>query len=102
MATVRKIDWAFISSKLKPETAGAINSFRARHAALQKQVADLKDQLQPVNFSNYEGVIKNSSVVSEAKKSLSSFKPIAYPIDEQLKSIEASRTKAVRFRYNFI
>jgi hypothetical protein len=95
MSTVRKIDWASVASKLKPETSASINSFRARHAALQKQVADLKDQLQPLNFSHYESVIKNSSVVFEAKKSLSSFKPAAYPLEEQVKSIEASRTKAV-------
>lgn len=100
-AAARKIDWASVASKLKPETGGAINSFRSRHAALQKQVSDLKEQLQPINFANYESVLKNTSVVAEAKKSISSFKPASYPLEEQLKSIEASRVKAVRSLWRF-
>lgn len=94
-AAVRKIDWVSVGSKLKPETAAGISAFRSRHAALQKQVADLKEQLKPISFENYENILKNISVVSSAKQAISTFKAASYPLEEQLKSIEASRVKAV-------
>ena len=91
----RKVDWSSLAGKLKPETVSAIQAFRGRQAALQKQVSDLKEQLSPINYSQYESVLKNTSVVAEAKKSLSAFKPSPYPLKEQLANIEASRVKAV-------
>ena len=79
-----KIDWNSLSSKIRPETFQQVNAFRARHAALAKQVADLQHQLQKgINFEHYS-VLNNKQVLEQAKKSVASFVPKKYDLSGQL------------------
>lgn len=90
----RKVDFVKLQQKLKPETWASVQSFRTRHAQLQKSLNELKDSSAEINFDAYK-VLKNQSVVEEAKKALSSQKILKFHSEKQLKEIEKAREAAV-------
>jgi F-type H+-transporting ATPase subunit d len=90
----KKVDWAAISNKLRPDTAKAITAFRSRHTALLKQVSELREQQAAINFDQYS-VLKNQQVVTEAKKALANFQAQKYDLKQQLDIIEKEKQKAV-------
>ncbi|KAJ3294499.1 ATP synthase d subunit [Borealophlyctis nickersoniae] len=90
-----KIDWAGLSTKLKPETVAAINAFRRRHMDLTKTVADLKEANTSIDFEHYRRILKNQKVVAEAEKAFKSFTPATYDLAEQLRIIKEQESKAV-------
>lgn len=95
MSKAAKIDWSALQNKLRPDTVTKIQAFRSRHAAILKQVTELREQNQALNFEQYS-VLKNQQVVSEAKKSLDAFKVHKYDLNAQLKIIEQEKAKAVK------
>ena len=92
-----KINWTSLSSKLRPETLNALNSFRRRHADLSKQLQDLKEQSTSIDFSHYKNTLKNTKVVAEAEKVFTSFKPATIDLKEKLQFIKQQETAAVCF-----
>jgi F-type H+-transporting ATPase subunit d len=90
----RKLDYVKLQSKLKPETWASVQSFRTRHAQLQKTLNELKDSSAEINFDAYK-VLKNQQVVEEAKRALSSQKILKFHSEKQLQEIEKARQAAV-------
>jgi F-type H+-transporting ATPase subunit d len=96
-ASAIKVDFASLSSKLRPETVAALNGFRRRHADLTKTLGDLKEQSTAIDFAHYRKVLTNKQIVADAEKAFSSFKPATYDLTEQLRIIEGQEAKAVSF-----
>ncbi|KAI8921512.1 hypothetical protein BC831DRAFT_476852 [Entophlyctis helioformis] len=94
-SAARTIDWTALSAKLKPETVAAVSAFRRRHADLTKTVAELREQLAPIDFARYRSVLKNSRIVDEAERAAKAFRPASYDLTEQLRIIKEQETKAV-------
>ncbi|KAJ3321283.1 ATP synthase d subunit [Boothiomyces sp. JEL0866] len=90
---VKQINWLALANKLKPETIAQVNAFRARHLALVKQVQDLKES-PAISFDNYK-ILKNQKVLTEAKKSLETFKPATLDLNAQLSIIEKEKVAAI-------
>jgi hypothetical protein len=92
-----KIDWMSLTSKVRPETASALNAFRTRHANLLKTVTELREKdSQGINFDAYKA-LNNQKLVSDAKKALADFKPQMYDLTAQLKVIQEAEKFAVIF-----
>ena len=92
-----KINWADLASKLKPETMGALNSFRARHTALTKTVLELKESPMTVDFEFYKSKLSRTAVVDEAIKAFKAFKPEKLDLTAQLSILAVQEKEAVRF-----
>ncbi|KAJ3057195.1 ATP synthase d subunit [Rhizophlyctis rosea] len=94
-SAAQRIDWAGVASKLRPETASAINAFRRRHQELAKTVADLREAETTVNFEQYRKVLKNAKVITEAEAALKRFTPATVDLSQQLRIIEEQEKKAI-------
>ncbi|KAI9096132.1 hypothetical protein DFS34DRAFT_154890 [Phlyctochytrium arcticum] len=91
----KRIDFAALSAKMRPETVASLGALRRRHSELTKTVADLREQSATIDFAAYRKVLKNTKVVDSAEKSFTAFAPATYDLGEQLRIIESERAKAV-------
>ncbi|KAJ1549403.1 ATP synthase d subunit, partial [Nowakowskiella sp. JEL0078] len=89
-----RIDWNALSSKLKPDTIAALNSFRSRHSELTKTISDLKEHQATINFDAYRAILSNKAVVDEAERALKAFKPATFDLTEQIRIIDQQEAKA--------
>ncbi|KAJ3415821.1 ATP synthase d subunit [Chytridiales sp. JEL 0842] len=94
-SAITKVNWGALSSKLKPETVAAVNSFRRRQADLQKTLDELKEANTSIDFESYRKILANKKVVADAEKAFAAFKPATYDLTEQLRIIQEQETKAV-------
>lgn len=101
MSAVTKINWNTLTSNLRPEVTTALLAFRRRHADLQKQLLEIKQQTPTIDFNTYSN-LSNQKLVQEAKSNLSSFKPQTYDLKEQLNLIEKAEKEAVSFFFFLI
>lgn len=89
------INWSKLSVNLPQETVVSLQAFRKRNDEVKRVLAELKEQSTTVDFSKYRNVLKNQSVIDQAEKAVSGFKPVAYNLDAQLNAINQFETKAV-------
>ncbi|TPX31533.1 hypothetical protein SmJEL517_g05151 [Synchytrium microbalum] len=101
-AVAAAVNWASVSSKLKPETVAALNAFRRRHTDLTKQVTELREAQVTIDFEAYRRVLKNKKVVSEAEKAFKNFSPATIDLSEQLKNIEKQEVLAIAAAQNTV
>ncbi|KAJ3342284.1 ATP synthase d subunit [Gonapodya sp. JEL0774] len=90
-----KIDWATLTSNLRPETVASLSAFRRRHGDLSAQIAELRSQLKPIDFTSYRQSLQNTKVVDEAEKAIKGFVPAKYDVSEQIKLINAQEAKTL-------
>ncbi|KAK9712421.1 ATP synthase d subunit [Basidiobolus ranarum] len=96
-SAVTHIDWSKLASLgLKKDTAASLITFRKRYDELKRTVDSLKEEKTDVDFTHYRSVLKNKKVVDQAEKAFSTFKPVKYNLDAQLKVISAFEDKAVK------
>ncbi|KAI9480602.1 MAG: hypothetical protein EXX96DRAFT_600398 [Benjaminiella poitrasii] len=89
------INWSKLSVNLPQETIVSLQAFRKRNDEVKRVLAELKQQPTTVDFSHYRKVLKNQSIIDQAEKAISGFKPVAYNLDAQLNAINQFETKAV-------
>jgi len=96
-AATAAVDWTRVygSLNLGKETIAALQAFRKRHADARRINNQLKATQPTIDIQHYREVLKNKSVVDEAEKILSGFKPVTYQVAEHVKAIEAFEAKAV-------
>ncbi|KAG0213650.1 ATP synthase d subunit [Mortierella sp. GBA43] len=96
-AAAAHIDWTKLTTSLglKTETVAALGAFRKRNEEARRILSDLKEQKTAVDFAHYRKVLKNQAVVDELEKTFKAFKPTAYDVQAQVKSIDAVEAKAV-------
>ncbi|WFD20788.1 ATP synthase d subunit [Malassezia caprae] len=85
-----------LSSGIGKETQAQIVAFRKRADEARRALANLQNQPTSVDLSHYKNVLKNQSVVSQAEKILSEFKPVTYDVNAQVKAIESFEATAVK------
>ncbi|KAK6201449.1 ATP synthase d subunit [Scheffersomyces amazonensis] len=92
-----KLDWTKVitSLGLTGSTAASLTAFKKRNDEAKKEYLTLSSQSTKVDFAHYKSVLKNSKVVDEIEKSVSSFKPVTYDVSKNLKSIELFEQKAI-------
>ncbi|CUM63983.1 uncharacterized protein PRCAT00001571001 [Priceomyces carsonii] len=92
-----KLDWAKVISSLglTGSTSSALTAFKKRNDDAKKEHLSLKEQPTEVDFSHYKSILKNSQVVDEIQKAVSSFKPATYDVSKNLKTIDIFEEKAV-------
>ncbi|ORX93264.1 putative ATP7-F1F0-ATPase complex, FO D subunit [Basidiobolus meristosporus CBS 931.73] len=96
-SAITHIDWSKLASLgLKKDTAASLTSFRKRYDELKRNVDALKEQKTDIDFAHYRTLLKNKKVVDQAEKAFSTFKPVKYNLDAQLKVISAFEEKAVQ------
>ncbi|KAF2155623.1 ATP synthase D chain, mitochondrial [Myriangium duriaei CBS 260.36] len=93
-----KIDWARLGPQLglKGATLNALTSFKKRNDDARRRVQILSEQPTTVDFQHYRSILKNTAVIDEMEKQLSSFQPKKYDVDRQIKAIEAFEAQAVK------
>ena len=93
----KKVDFAKLikSLGLTGSTAASLTAFKKRHEEAKKQYIDLSSQSTEVDFNRYRQILKNSKVVDEIEKAVSSFKPVTIDVSKNLKNIEIFEQKAV-------
>jgi F-type H+-transporting ATPase subunit d len=96
-AAAKTIDWTKLSTSLPQETVVSLQAFRKRNDEVKRVLAELKDQSTAVDFAHYRKVLKNQTVVEQAEKAVSGFKPVAFNLDAQLNAIDQFENKAVSF-----
>ncbi|KAL7008867.1 ATP synthase d subunit [Cystobasidiomycetes sp. EMM_F5] len=91
------LDWGRVTSNLglQKETLAALNAFRKRHADAAMANQQVKELKADVDFAHYKQVLKNQSVVSELEKTFTSFKPVDYDVQAQIKAIGQFQERAV-------
>ncbi|KAI8352680.1 hypothetical protein B0O80DRAFT_499380 [Mortierella sp. GBAus27b] len=96
-AAAAHIDWTKLTTSLglKTETVAALGAFRKRNEEARRILSDLKEQKTAVDFAHYRKVLKNQAVVDELEKTFKAFKPTAYDVQAQVKSIDAVEAKAL-------
>ena len=94
VSAAAKVDFASLSTKLRPETVVSLNAFRRKHSELVKELSDLKEASVSIDFKAYSG-LSNQKVVSEAQKALSSFKPAKLDLNKNLSIIKTQEAAAV-------
>ncbi|WFD24465.1 ATP synthase d subunit [Malassezia equina] len=86
-----------LSSGIGKETQAQIVAFRKRADEARRAVNHLQNQPTSVDLAHYKNVLKqNQSVVSQAEKILSEFKPVTYDVNAQVKAIESFEATAVK------
>lgn len=63
---------------------------------LLTRISQLLFRFHQVDFAHYKQVLKNQSVVSELEKTFTSFKPVDYDVQAQIKAIGQFQERAVR------
>jgi F-type H+-transporting ATPase subunit d len=105
-AATKTLDWTKLSVSLPQETVASLQAFRKRNDEVKRVLGELKEQTTSVDFAHYRKVLKNQSVVDQAEKAVSGFKPVAYNLEAQLNAINQFESKAVSrpppFFYLFI
>lgn len=93
-----KIDWARIGPQLglKGNTLNSLLSFKKRNDDARRRVQSLSEHPTTVDFASYRSILKNTSVIDEMEKQLSSFQPKKYDVNRQLKAIDAFEAQAVK------
>ena len=93
-----KLDWANLPTKLgiKGSTAQALAAFKKRNDDARRKVQILSEQPQKVDFAAYRSQLRNTAVIDDLEKQLSSFQPKKYDVSRQLKAIEAFEAQAVK------
>ena len=93
----KKVDFAKLikSLGLTGSTAASLTAFKKRHEEAKKQYIDWSSQSTEVDFNRYRQILKNSKVVDEIEKAVSSFKPVTIDVSKNLKNIEIFEQKAV-------
>ncbi|CCG21188.1 Atp7 subunit of the F1F0-ATPase complex [Candida orthopsilosis Co 90-125] len=93
----KKVDFAKLikSLGLTGSTAASLTAFKKRHEEAKKQFIDLSSQSTEVDFNRYRQILKNSKVVDEIEKAVTSFKPVTIDVSKNLKNIEIFEQKAV-------
>ena len=88
----KKVDFAKLikSLGLTGSTAASLTAFKKRHEEAKKQYIDLSSQSTEVDFNRYRQILKNSKVVDEIEKAVSSFKPVTIDVAIQLDSVEST------------
>lgn len=96
-SAVNKVNWAKIISSLglTGNTSASLTAFKKRNDEAKKEHMKLTEQSTDVDFGYYRSVLKNSKVVDEVEKAVTSFKPVAYDASKTLKTIEIFEEKAV-------
>ncbi|KAG7195310.1 ATP synthase d subunit [Scheffersomyces spartinae] len=96
-STFTKLDWAKVVSTLglTGSTASALTAFKKRSEDAQKEHLSLASQPTEVDFADYRSVLKNTKVVDEIEKAVSSFKPVTIDVSKNIKSIEIFESKAI-------
>ncbi|EDK42649.1 ATP synthase d subunit [Lodderomyces elongisporus] len=92
-----KVDFTKIvkSLGLTGSTAASLQAFRKRYDEAKKNYIDLSAQSTEIDFAHYRSVLKNTKVVDEIEKAVSSFKPVTLDISKNLKNIEIYEQKAI-------
>ena len=90
----RKVDFAKLikSLGLTGSTASSLTAFKKRHDEAKKEYIDLSSQSTEVDFNHYRQVLKNSKVVDEIERAVSSFQPVTIDVS---KNIEIFEQKAI-------
>ena len=93
----RKVDFAKLikSLGLTGSTASSLTAFKKRHDEAKKEYIDLSSQSAEVDFNHYRQVLKNSKVVDEIERAVSSFQPVTIDVSKNLKNIEIFEQKAI-------
>jgi F-type H+-transporting ATPase subunit d len=94
-AATKTLDWTKLSVSLPQETVVSLQAFRKRNDEVKRVLGELKEQTTSVDFAQYRKVLKNQSVVDQAEKAVSGFKPVAYNLEAQLNAINQFESKAV-------
>ncbi|KAG0167938.1 ATP synthase d subunit [Apophysomyces sp. BC1034] len=94
-AAAKQLDWSKLTVSLPQETAASLQAFRKRNDEVKRLLSELKQQPTSVDFGHYRKVLKNQSIVDQAEKAVTGFKPVAYNLDAQLKAIDQFEAKAV-------
>ncbi|KAJ6627393.1 ATP7, subunit D of the stator stalk of mitochondrial F1F0 ATP synthase [Mycena sp. CBHHK59/15] len=96
-AAVAAVDFTRIYTTLGlgKETIAALQAFRKRHAEAQRLHSQYASEPTTIDIAHYRSVLRNQSVVDEAEKLLTGFKPVTYNVDAHVKAIEAFEAKAV-------
>lgn len=97
VAKAAKLNWASVTQLLglTGHTAASLAQFKKRNDEAKKAVQELKTQPTHVDFEHYRQTLKNSKVVDEIEKAVSSFSPVTYDVSKTLKSIDLFEQKAV-------
>ncbi|KAK6462335.1 ATP synthase d subunit [Scheffersomyces coipomensis] len=92
-----KLDWTKVISSLglTGSTAASLTAFKKRNDEAKKEYLTLTSQSTEVNFNHYKSILKNSKVVEEIEKSVTSFRPVVYDVSKNLKNIEIFEEKAI-------
>jgi F-type H+-transporting ATPase subunit d len=93
-----KLDWTKVTSSLglRGQTAASLQAFKKRNEDARRRVQQLSEQPSKVDFSHYRSVLKNQAVIDEIEKHFSSFKPVSYDVNRQVKAIEAFEAQAIK------
>ena len=93
-----KIDWARLGPQLglKGATLNSLVAFKKRNDDARRKVQLLSEQPTTVDFKHYRSILKNTAVIDEMEKQLSSFQPKKYDVARQLKAIDAFEAQAVK------
>ncbi|KAJ7367857.1 ATP synthase d subunit [Mycena olivaceomarginata] len=96
-AAVAAVDFTRIYTTLGlgKETVAALQAFRKRHSEAQRLAQQYAAEPTTVDLAHYRAVLRNQSVVDEAEKLLTGFKPVTYDVNAHVKAIEAFEAKAV-------
>ncbi|KAI3405864.1 ATP7 [Candida oxycetoniae] len=93
----KKVDFNKIikSLGLTGSTAASLQAFKKRYDEAKKNYIDLQAQTTEIDFNHYRSVLKNSKVVDEIEKAVTSFKPVTLDLSKNLKNIEIYEQKAI-------
>ncbi|RDL36533.1 putative ATP synthase subunit d, mitochondrial [Venustampulla echinocandica] len=93
-----KLDWAKITTSLglRGQTAASLQAFKKRNEDARRRVQQLSELPQQVDVAHYRSLLKNQDVVNEIEKHFTSFKPVTYDVNRQIKAIDAFEAQAVK------
>ncbi|CAI5756651.1 unnamed protein product [Candida verbasci] len=94
---VKKVDFNKIITNLglTGSTAQQLTSFKKRHDDAKKEFYSLESQPSSIDFNHYRSILKNSKIVDEIEKQVTSFKPIEIDLSKNLKNIEIFESNAI-------
>lgn len=100
-AATSKLDWHKISEYFLPKTRSALQSFLSEYNKSALELTELSVKKNTVDLAHYEKILIDRTPITQVKKFIQNFSIKEMPIQEYMKVIDESESKAVRMRLSY-